>query len=121
MARESTARKYDRELVVNAGWPYPTGAYALEVEDITGSGSITFQTNADGTLNSNAAISPPQGLGPAGNVANIAWDGTTLSWSYSGHTYASGHNVPAGPGQTKFKGKVNVPLIATTKNWTATK
>jgi hypothetical protein len=110
------------DMVDNAAWNYPTGAYTLAVQDTNGTGSITLQKNADGTLSSNAAISPPPGFGLAGATNNVSWDGTTLSWSYSGHTYGSGRNVPAGPGQTRFQGGVNaVAVTASTKNWTATK
>jgi hypothetical protein len=61
-------------------------------------------------------------LGAAnGTVSNVGWDGTNLTFSYSGYTYSSGVKVPAGT-QTKFQGTIVLPgLAAVIKNWTATK
>jgi len=116
----------------NSNWSHSLGPYAVAVDTVSGTGTITFTfaSGSSGPLGTSATYTPPPGtvpnsgggnLGAAnGTVSNVAWDGTNLSFGYSGYTYSGGIKVPAGT-QTKFQGTIVLPGAAgVTKNWTAT-
>ena len=119
----------------NSNWGYSLGPYAVAVDTVSGTGTITFSfaSGNSGALGTNATYTPPDGtvpnsnggnLGAAnGTVTNVGWDGANLSFGYSNYTYGAGVIVPAGPGQTtKFKGSIMLPGVqGAIKNWTATK
>ncbi|HKS72582.1 MAG TPA: hypothetical protein VJQ82_05250 [Terriglobales bacterium] len=119
----------------NSNWGYSLGPYAVVVDTVSGTGTITFTyaSGNSGPLGTNATYTPPNGtvpnsnggnLGAAnGTVTNVGWDGTNLSFSYSNYSYGAGVNVPAGPGQTtKFRGSIMLPgAAAALKTWSATK
>jgi len=132
-----TVRKLRKDYDLNANWGYSLGAYTFTVDDVSGTGSITLtQPNGSGTpLGTNASYTPPNGTLPNGgnlgsapnppgsmNVTDVSWDGTNLSFSYSGFDYTAGqHQV--GSIHTVFVGEIDLPdeRKFSTSNWTATK
>ncbi len=134
-----TLRKpHEEDFEINASWPYSLGPYNFTVGSVSGTGSITFTAGATtGTLGTNASYTPPSGAVPGSNggnlgqapvsgqnnVTNVSWDGTTLSFSYSGYTYSGGQHQST-PTGTTFIGNIQLPNPSPTavqKNWQAQK